>query len=99
MKIEWVQAYPTDRYEYLATHPKGAPPPREASAISWGKWSQIYVKFEIQGLFNNIQVGFDGHHKKLIESIRSTKLEFVERVLMDKWMKTLKNNTKLVDRT
>ena len=41
MKIKWVQAYPTDRFEYLATHPKGAPPPRETSVRSQGKWSLI----------------------------------------------------------
>ena len=47
VKKKWVQAYPADRFEDLATHPKRAPPPRETSARSWGKWSLIYMKFEI----------------------------------------------------
>ena len=38
---------------------------------------------------------FDGHHQKLTESIRSTKLGFEERFFMNKWIKLLKNNTNL----
>ena len=51
LQVIWVcyrvQAYPSDRSEEMATHPRGAPPPRVTSARSQGKWSLICVKFEI----------------------------------------------------
>ena len=46
-KIEWVQAYLTDRSKDLATHPRRAAPPKEISARSQGKCSQNYMKFEM----------------------------------------------------
>ena len=45
--LRWVQAYPSDRSEEKATHPKGVLPPRETSARSQGKWSLILMKFDI----------------------------------------------------
>ena len=94
VKLKWVQAYPIARSKDLATHPMNAPPPRETSARSRGKWSLIYVKFEIQGLFSNLQVSVDGHHKKLTGSVKYTKLGFEERGFYgDNWIKPKKNKT------
>ena len=47
VRIKWVQAYPIDRYEDLATDPKEAPPPIETSARYQGKWSRNFIKFNI----------------------------------------------------
>ena len=91
MLLRQLQAYPSDRPEEMATHPRRAPPPRVTSARSQGKWSLIFMKLEIQGLFINLQVGFDGRHKKLTESTRSTKTRVLKKEgLFDNWMKIMK---------
>ena len=47
MRIKWVQAYPDDRSENLAIHPRSAPPPGDTSVGAQGKWSRKFMKFEI----------------------------------------------------
>ena len=48
----------------------------------------------LYGFINNLQVGFDGRHKKLTGSIRSTKQGFVKKGFCgDNWIKPKKNKT------
>ena len=57
------------------------------------------MKLEIQGLFINLQVGFDGR-KKNPQDLSDLRNEgFKKEGLFDNWMKIMKHNPYLANRT